>query len=116
MPSGWPYALGTLLCWIGLVEGLLAVYRLVQVIVPPRGVDPLDARKRTLAAALTAGVCLLASGPLLRGHEGGQVFIPVAWFVMPFPAWLAVATGLVAILRVCKLPFAGRPEQAVLVK
>jgi multiple sugar transport system permease protein len=116
MPSGWPYALGTLLCWVGLAEGLVAVFRFVQVLVPPRGADPIDTRKRALVAALVAGACLLASGPLLNGHEGGSVFVPLAWFIMPFAAWLAVVTGFLALVCVCKMPFATRAEQVNLAK
>ena len=116
MPNGWPYALGTLLCWIGLVEGFIAVFRFVQGVVPPRGTDPIAMRKGALVAALIAGVCLLACGPLLRGHEGGAVFVPLVWFIMPFAAWLAVVAGGFALASVCKMPFAARTEQATLTK
>ncbi|MHB8635140.1 MAG: carbohydrate ABC transporter permease [Fimbriimonadaceae bacterium] len=116
MPNGWPYALGTLLCWAGLIEGLVAAFRFVQVIVPPRGTDPMLARRQALVAALTAGASLLVSGPLLRGHEGGRIFVPLAWLIMPFAGWLALAAAFFALISVVKMPFATRGEQVGLAK
>ncbi|HLK16525.1 MAG TPA: hypothetical protein VKT78_17095, partial [Fimbriimonadaceae bacterium] len=116
MHSGIAYAVGTLLCWVGIGEVLIAVYRLAQSIVPPRGTDPRDARKRSLTSAVIAAASLLVSIPLLRGHEGGTVFVPVIWLVMPFAGWLGVVTGGIAVFKVLKLPFAGRSEQASLAK
>ena len=116
MPTGWTFAVGTLLCWIGLIEVIVAVYRFAQVVVPPRGSDPLLSRKQGLFAALTAAGCLLACAPFLRGHEGGSVFVPLVWLIMPFAAWMSLGAGIYALITVCKMPFGGRMEQVDLAK
>lgn len=116
MHQGLTYAIGTLLCWIGLIQACVAIFRFVQVVVPPRGTDPIDTRKRAFTAAVIAGACLLICGPLLRGHEGGSVFVPVVWFVMPFAAWLAVVTGFLALANVVRMLVGNRGEQTELAK
>lgn len=116
MPNGWPYALGTLLCWAGIVQGISAIYTFVRVVVRPRGSDPLALRKQAIIRAATAAVLFLASGPLLRGHQHTTLVLPLFWLIMPFAAWTALAAAVFAVIRVCQLPFSDARQQGQLAR
>ncbi len=104
MPTGWLYAVGTLLCWVGIGCAVSAIYRVIQMARPEPGAAPNRTAKAALFNAVVGGVSLLASAPLLKGHEGGSLFIPVVWFIMPFAAWCAVLFAGLAIMRLAQLP------------
>jgi multiple sugar transport system permease protein len=112
----WLYAVGSTLFWIGLISGLTSLYRVTQLFVPPQGVDHRTLIRRAVTPAIIAGVSLMAAGPLLRGHEGGRLFLPVFWPIMPFAAWVAVVAAIGALIKLAQACIGDRHEQPKLLK
>ncbi|HWD39303.1 MAG TPA: carbohydrate ABC transporter permease [Fimbriimonas sp.] len=96
------YAIATLLVWAGFFFALRSLAIGVKLMARVPGTDGQRLSKGLIAAGLGAVMCLLLGSALPT--KGGVATtepwrFPLVWFVMPFPAWLAVVSLVMAVTR-----------------
>lgn len=98
------FAVSALCTWVGIVAGLRSVYLLVKLLTDARTPDRAAGQRALLLAALLAGVLLAAGAVIPKSPSAlvakdAAVTIPLVWFVMPWMAWLGVASVVGIAIR-----------------
>jgi multiple sugar transport system permease protein len=103
---------GTLLDWLGYVLALRCIWLVFLFISKRPDVDRQSVLRRLV---LTAVICTLSlwAGMALVGSAAKGWRLPLVWWVMPFPAWLAVGAQVLFWLSTYHALFALLREEKV---
>ncbi|MFI5385001.1 MAG: carbohydrate ABC transporter permease [Fimbriimonadales bacterium] len=96
------YAIGTILTWLGYGFGLRALYLALKLLARDPSLDRAAAARGATISVIASGVGLFggSENAVMRGLQiPAGLHIPLAWFVMPFPAWAAVVSVILVGLR-----------------
>ncbi len=99
------YAVGTLLTWLGWFLALRAVVFATKLVADGPGTDRARVSRGLIVAAVAAAVFFLlgATMPKTTTVPGSAPWrLPLSWVIMPFPAWLALTSVVMAGVRIAQ--------------
>ncbi len=127
IPSNLPYAVGALLTLLGWAAAARALVALAKRLGSVAASERAAAAKALASSAALAAVLLLVGSVIVRAAGGaapgapdlgpgrpapGVFELPIAWFVMPWTAWIAAAALVMAAVRAVQaLGAIARPER-----
>lgn len=102
MNGGILYLIGTVAFWVGLGCALAAVSCMLRSLMRAPGASPADMQRGMLVNGLAGGVLLAISRfmpmPLGRPEPEG-LSVPLVWPLLPWTAWIALASIVIGIVR-----------------
>jgi multiple sugar transport system permease protein len=101
MTSNLAYAIATLLTWTGWIAVGRLLYLGTKLAFNTPGLDRKATQKGLLITSIIAALAF-AAGAMMSTKEGAGLSLPLVWFVMPFSAWAAITSFIVAIARLAQ--------------
>ncbi len=98
MTNNLVYAVATLLTWAAWFLAARFLILATRLVSDPPGLDRKGTQKAATLIAIIAAVCFIA-GSVMIAKENRGVSFPLVWFVMPFFAWAALTSLIMAAAR-----------------
>jgi multiple sugar transport system permease protein len=95
MIPGLIFTFGTLASWVGWI----LFFKAIVLGVKRAGGDPSPAMNSLGLTAGMAAACLIVGTTITRDPAASGIRLPLVWFVMPYPAWLAAIAAVFALFR-----------------